>query len=287
MKRINLLLLGFLVILVVSCQKEIDWGTDAGGPGGGGGGTGNQLVKTVSKSGTDSVVTVYSYNSAGKIMNIKITGKQAGVDVGNEERIYRDAAGVVIRKTQINNMLVAAGIDSTVTTVYSSASPARYSAKVFKLSLLGLDMMDSTVLIYDAAGKVTEEHDYQALPLLGQPYELMLKIKYTYTGGLLTKMDQYDYDASTSTEDLAISTKYTFDARPAALQLDNDAYAISHPDLTSVNNAIKMDISSPSTPAVDRIFTLVYTYGPNNKPATAVHTETPAGTVSNIKFYYQ
>jgi hypothetical protein len=272
-----------LVLGLASCQKEIDWGIN-----GGGGSAGTTLVKTVSKEATDSVVTLYTYDANKRLINVKITGKSQGTDVGNEERIYRNAAGIVTSKTQINAMLAAAGIDSTVTTVYYSTSPARYASKVSGISFFGVSVLDSTVLIYDGAGKVAEEHSYQAIPILFQPYELTLKVKYTYspTGNLL-ETNSYSHDASTGADDLATSIKYTYDSKTAAIKIPNDAYAIGHPDWVSVNNATKVDISSPISPAADRILNFAFTYNSNNRPATGVTTQTPGPIVTNLTYFYQ
>lgn len=282
----NVILFGILSIIFTSCQKEIDWGLNGGSPGGGT--SGNLLVKTVSKETVDSVVTVYTYNASKKLINIKITGKSQGTDVGNEERIYRNAAGIIISKTQINAQLVLAGIDSAVTKIYYNTTNSRYTAKVSGLTMFGITVSDSTALVYDAAGKVTEEHTYQAIPILSQPYEMSLKIKYTYdAAGNITKAETYSHDPLTGTDDLAITSTYTYDSKTAANKLTNEAYAIGHADWVAANNATKIEIRSPVAPAADRTITTTYNYNTANRPATGVSTMTPGPIVSNLTFYYQ
>ena len=283
MRKNNFALLLLLVFVFASCQKEIDWGINNGG-----GTSGTTLVKTVSKEAVDSAVTVYSYDANKRLINVKITGKSQGTDVGNEERIYRNAAGVITSMTQINNMLLAAGIDSTVTRINSSTSPDRYASKVSSLSLFGFSVMDSIVLVYNAAGKVVQEDTYQAIPFLSQPYELTLKVKYIYdAGGNISQTDTYSHDAATGVDDLASTIKYTFDSKTAAITLNNDAFAIGHPDWISLNNASKIEITSPTTPAANRTLNIIYTYNSNSRPKTGVNTQTPGPIVSNLTYYYQ
>ena len=79
-------------MFLVSCQKEIDWAT-GNGTGGGSSTTGDLLVKTESKSGSETVTTLYTYNTNKKLINEKITGLSQGINVGNEFRYYRNAVG--------------------------------------------------------------------------------------------------------------------------------------------------------------------------------------------------
>src|SRR6185295_2855120 len=111
-------------IILFSCQKEVSFGNGSGSGGGtgGGGSTGNTLVKTVAKTGTDSVVTTYSYNASKKLINQTIVGMQQGTDLGNEYRYYRNASGIITSYTQINPNLVVVGIDSVTTIVHYDAA---------------------------------------------------------------------------------------------------------------------------------------------------------------------
>jgi YD repeat-containing protein len=187
MKR-SLLFLPILAIILYSCQKEIDFGT--GGSGGGGTTTGNRLVKTVSKTTSDSVITIYTYNGAGKLINVKTTGMSGGIDVSNEFKYYRNSSGIITRTVQINPNLVLVGIDSVITTVHYNTSTAKYTSDVFSLSLFGFSVDDSSAHVYDASGKLIRTDEYQAIPALGQPYELTLKSMYTYDAAGNVKQEQ-------------------------------------------------------------------------------------------------
>lgn len=285
MKRILFILFSSISLLLISCQKEIDWGT-----GGGGGGTssGNLLVKTVAKEGTDSTVTVYTYNSNQKLLNEKITGRSQGFDVSNEFRYYRNASGIITHYVQINPNFVIVGIDSVTTYVNYDAASSRYTSYVSELALMGFAVRDSIAIIYNAGGKVTQTEQYQKIPLLGGDYEISLRVKYTYdAGGNMLQQDFYSVDPATMTEDLISNIKYTFDVKPAAISFDNEAYTIGKPDLISVNNATKVEFIDLGTPSNGFIQSNVYTYNTNNKPGSAVSTRTPGPVVNNVTYYYQ
>ena len=281
--RIAVILLAFSSILY-SCQKEIDFAN--GNTGGGGSTSGTLLVKTVSKSGSDSVVTVYTYDGNKRIMNEKSVGMTQGFNAGNEFRYYRNAAGIITHYVQINANLVTSGIDSVTTIVHYNSASARYSSTVSEISFAGFSVLDSTVFIYDANGKVIESDLYLGIPFVGG-YDLSDKFKYTYAGnGNITKYDTYDL--TSGTEDLIATTKYTYDAKTSALSLPNtEAFAIGFPDQVAVNNATKVEILDLTNPSNNYTIDMTFAYNSNNRPATGVSTQTPGSIVNNLTYYYQ
>lgn len=284
-KKSPLLLLIITILFLVSCQKEINWSTN------GGSGTispGNLLVKSVAKNGPESVVTDYTYNTNKKIVNEKITGISQGINAGNEVRYYRNASGIIIRYVQINPNLVAAGIDSVTTYVNYNAASSRYISYVSEFGLFGFTVRDSTAIIYNAGGKVSQAEQYQKVPFLGTGYEISLRVKYMYDAkGNMTQQDFYSVDPVSMAEDPVSTIKYTFDTRLAAIKFDNEAYAIGKPDYISVNNPTKFEFIDINTPSNGFAINNIYTYNGNNKPATAVSTRTPGAVVNNITFFYQ
>lgn len=281
MKKNCLLFLLSGMIVFTGCQKEIDWGLSASSGG-------DLLVKTVSKNGTDSVVTAYTYNSSKKLINEKMTGMSQGIDAGNEYRYYRNGSGIITHYVQINPNLVLAGIDSVVTYVNYDASSSRYTSSVSELSLLGFTVRDSAAIVYSSNGKVGQLDQYQKIVLLGGGYEISARIKYIYdASGNMIRQDFYSVDPVTLAEDLFSTIQYTFDTHPSAIRLDNEGFAIGKPDLTSLNNAASVDFTDASDPTNNFTISNVYTYNPSNKPATAVSTRTPGTIVNNITYYYQ
>ena len=282
--RKNLILFAALAVTLTSCQKEVDFNL-GGGSGGGGSTSGNRLVKSVSKTATDSVITIYTYNSAGKIINVKSTGMDGGQDAGNEYRYYRNGSGIITRTVQINPNLVVAGIDSVITTVHYTGS--RYTSDVSSLSLFGITINDSTVHVYDASGKVIRDEEYQEFVGVS-PYELTLKTVFTYdAAGNVKQMDFFSHDAATNSDDLIATMKYTFDSKAAAVNYGQDAIGMGQADLVSVNNPTKAEFIDVSDPVNNFTFDFAFNYNSSNKPVTGTQTQTPGGNVKNLSFFYQ
>lgn len=294
MKKVLVVLPIAISAVLLSCQKEVDFdnGSGASGGGGGGGTTGNKLVRTVSKNGSDSAVTTYTYNANKKLINQKITGMMQGIDVSNEFRYYRNASGIITHYTQINPNLILVGIDSVVTKVHYNTGASRYTSSVTELSLLGFSVKDSTVLVYDGTGKVIRSDVYQSIPLLGG-YDLSVKINYAYTGANVTQLDMVSHDPVSGTDDPISNVKYTYDTKTSALNVSEmftslaEAFVINHGDWISANNATKVEIIDVTDPANNQSSTVTYTYNSNNRPVTGVNTRMPGGIVDNLSFYYQ
>jgi len=287
--RIIIALFTLASVFLFSCQKEVDYANgnnNSGGGGGGGGGTqGTTLVKTVSKNGTDSVVTVYTYNANKKLINEKITGKSQGIDVSNEYKYYRNASGIITRYVQINATLAAQGIDSVTTMVNYNSSSSRYTSTVSLITYSGFTVLDSTVFVYDGSGKVTESDLYLGIPLLGS-YDLAVKFKYVYAAN--GNISQYDiYDLTSGTEEHVATTKNTFDTKTSPIIFNNEAFAIGHPDWVSVNNATKVELLDLTDPTNNYTMAITYTYNGTNRPATSVNTTMPGSIVDNVTYYYQ
>jgi hypothetical protein len=292
MKKI-LFLFPLAAIVLFSCEKEIDF-INAGGSGGEGSTSGNTLVKTVSKTGTDSIVTIYTYNAAKKLVNEKMTGMSGTFNAANEVRYYRNASGVLTHFVQINPNLVMAGIDSVTTYVHYNTSTSRYTSTVAELSLFGFSVLDSTALVYDAGGKVIRTDLYQSLPLITPGYELSAKTQYTHAAnGNITQLDLSTHDPATGTDDPVSTIKYIFDTKTSALNAAamfstlNEVFAIGHGDWISVNNATKIEIIDIATPANNQSSTVTYTYNSSNRPVAGVNTRSPGGIIDNLSFYYQ
>jgi hypothetical protein len=274
MKKIVLAII-IASITLSSCQKEIDWGW---------GNNSEKLVKVVQKSGADSTVITYSYNSNQKLTREITLGVSAGTSFDNDFRIARNGSGIIDSTIQKSSAFVVAGIDSIVTHYHYSAN--RYTSAVFKLSLFGFDVTDSAVYSYDGSGKIiSEEHFQQLSPL---PYLKSLKVDYTYSAnGNISSVKQSSYDITTSAYVPAVTLNYTYDTKVNPLIMSTEGIVLNRNSLFGANNATKSDYIDIVDPTQNFTDDLVYIYNTNNKPATAIDTQTPAGTVSNITYYYQ
>jgi hypothetical protein len=266
-----------IAILFTSCQKEIDWGL--------GGGSDALLIKTVQKTGADSVTTTYSYDASKRLTLEKIVGMSGGINVGNELKIVRDGSGVITKTIQKSDVLIAAGIDSVIRRFNYNSSNGRYTSALFDLTVSGFSITDSSAFQYDASGNISTELHYQKLDPL--PYILSFKQEYIYAGNNLVSTKQYSFDPLTMTYDLIATINFTYDNKSAALKTGIEAIVITRPGYYGNNNATKNEFIDATDPANNFTDSLVYTYNASKKPLTAVSTKTPPGTISNITYYYQ
>jgi hypothetical protein len=296
MKRAALILLSACSVLIISCQKEAGFAADVnnGNGSGGGGSTGDLLVRSESNSGQDSTKSFYTYDNNKRIINYKVTGTSQGQNVGNEFRYYRNSTGIVTKYTQVSALLVQAGLDSVTTKLLYNTSTSRYTAAVSETSFFGFTFTDSTVFVYDAAGKIIGKDVYQGSPSLNFPMELLSKEKVFYTSnGNVSKVESYEYDASSNTSNLLISYDYTYDTKVNAFPYTtictslNEAIALDIADFAAKNNIIKTIIDDVNNPAGAITLTLEYTYNNANRPITGKFTQLPDNIIYNAKLFYQ
>jgi YD repeat-containing protein len=284
MKRILISLSILSLLFLLSCQKES--GFSDTGSGGNSNGSGTRLVKVVQKQGTDSVVIEYSYDASGRLTQEKITGKSAGIDVSNTFKIIRNSSGIITQTIQTNAQFQQSGITDVTTNYHYNTSTSRYTSSVFSLSLFGFTSSDSTLYTYDASGKIIKADLYQKIT--GLPYELSFKVEYAYSSaGNLNLIKESSYDPGTSSFDLVASIAYTFDTKVNSLKLGTEGVVLLRAASYGPNNATKSELTDPSDPTNNQTSSIVYTYNSNNMPATATMSDTPGGTISNIKYYYQ
>ena len=285
----SILLLCAGIGLLVGCQKEPNVDISGGGNGGGGNGGGTTaelLVKAISVTGSDSVVVNYGYDGAKRLILEKIVGISQGADVGNEQHIIRDASGIITKLVQKNAAFQQVGLDSIISVVYYDAGTSRYTSRVQQINYLGFSFNDSSVFIYDAAGKVTQQDEYQSDPLGSGSYIQAFKTEYIYsTSGNLDKFKQYDL--SSGSPNLLATYVYVHDGKLNPLRLNNETFVIGKPELISTNNVVSFQLIDQITPANSFTTTTTFTYNNNNKPSTGVSTQTPGNIVSNSVYYYQ
>lgn len=282
----KLLLAAAIILALISCQKEIDWGT-----GGGTTTTAQRLVMIKSKTGTDTTQIVYTYDASGRITREKTTGMGNGVNLDNELTINRNSAGIITTTVQKAAALITAGIDSVVTRYNYNSSTSRYTSSVFGLSIMGFAVMDSAVYTYDASGKITkDEHYLQATGLpIPVPPVLVARNTYNYSadGKNLLSVSTDAAIPPATTLSPATAQTYTMDTKVNPLIILNEGVLLLRPGLYSANNSTKAVVTNTADPTQD--FTMDYTfkYNSSNKPDSAYGTRTPGGAVTATKYYYQ
>ncbi len=281
MKKITAGLLSLLVILFVSCQKEIDWGL------GGGSAADKLLVKIKSKTGVDSSVILYSYNTARQLIGENITGMSGTTNLDNDLKIFRNNSGIILKTVQVSATLVAAGVDSVVTIYNYNATTSQYKSSVFTITILGFSVADSAAYTYDASGKITGDEHYLKTGFL--PPLLSLKNQYSYSAdGLnLTGLQQLASLVPGDPLTPVSAQTFTYDNKKNPLIIKNEAVLLGRTGFFNANNGIKIMLTSTISPANDFTMDYVYKYNSSGQPDSSYATRTPGGSVTASKYFYQ
>jgi len=274
MKANMLLLLVSVILILSSCQKEVD-SVNANG------GTPPEVVlqKLVSRSGADSSILEFGYNSSGKLMTLNTTDVTSGTTSLTRERVERNSQGIIQKLIIKDDVYQQAGLDSVVTTMEYTGG--RYVSKITIIDLGVVVFRDSVALYYDTGGKVMTEKIYDDLGT--GSYEEDAKIDYTYTGNNIATIKQYSYDGSAYS--LVATYSYDeYDNKLSPLNIGFDAFVFDAPAMFSANNPTK---SSTADLGSSQSFTTTYTYNAANKPLTATSTIQPGGSTATATYYYQ
>jgi hypothetical protein len=279
MKRFFIILTGLGSLFLFSCQKEV---TDTNMNGGGGGGsvTGTLLVKMVVKSGSDSSVAEFSYNS-NKITSFKLSGVESGQDLDLRISYVRNTSGIIQKQTINSNNFVTIGIDSIVTIVNYDDANNRYKNAVSVFSFFGMPTRDSIVFQYDGAGRLASEIDYTDV---GFGYQPATKTEYSYIVNNLLSEKIYYYDEANSNYDLIETYTYEYDSQINPLQFVSDAPILNLNPFFSANNIIKTTLASID-PADNYVSTETFTYNSSNRPSTS--TSITGTETTTTTYYYQ
>jgi hypothetical protein len=271
-----LLLLIVVSSILFSCEKEVD---SVNGGGGNSGATDLSLQKLVSRSGSDSSTLEFGYNSSKKLTTLNTIDVTGGTTSVTNERVERDAQGIIQKLIIKDDQYQQAGIDSVITMIgYSSG---RYISKVTTIDLGIVVFRDSVELIYDAAGKVITEKIFDDLATGN--YEENAKIDYTYSSENIATVKQYSYDGSTYSLEFIYSYD-EYDNKVSPMNIGFEAFVFDSPAMYSVNNPTKSSIADSGS---SQTFTTSYTYNSANKPLTASSTIQPGNSTATATYYYQ
>jgi len=282
----QLLILSSVIVILASCQKEVDF--DPGGGGGGGGGTTNQkLVRIGTRSGADTTTTDYGYNTAGKLIRQYTAGNVQGTAFFFETKLNRNGSGIITSVVLKSDQFAALGVDSIVTVVKYNSGTSKYTGTITALTIFGFDLKDSAVFTYDGSGKIIQEESFSADPITGI-YQKASKDVYTYlASGNVGNEKYYEWNDITLGYDLSEEYTDEYDAKVSPLQLGVEAIFIGDLVLGATNNLTKSIYVDATDPSNNETTSLTYTYNTANKPATAISTVTPGSAVTNVTYTYQ
>jgi hypothetical protein len=177
-------------------------------------------------------------------------------------------------------------VDSVVTVYHYSGG--KYTSAVFSLTIFSLTVKDSAVYTYDGSGKVTRDEHHQVIT--GFPSIIGLRNDYTYTGaGNLTMLKQSAFDPTTMALEPVSQLDYVYDNKtnPLVLKDKSEAIVILRSTSISSNNVLSSTFNDLTDPTNNFTIANVFTYNSSGKPLTAVSTQNPGATVSNVTYYYQ
>lgn len=263
--------------ILLSCQKEIDWGTTA---------SDQLLVKVIAKSGvSDSVVTIYSYNAQRKLIREQAVTVAAGLPpVQTELTINRDASGVITSSVQKSPDLAAAGIDSLVTRYNYSNS--KYTAGIFSLTAMGFSFTDSAVYTYDANNRIISDQHFLKTALFPLTIPI-LKNDYSYSadGKNVIQQDQSAPAAPGGPLAPVSAQTYTHDAKINPLVLLQEAIILNRTNWFNASNVLISRLTNTLDPTQNQTIDNTYRYNTANKPDSLFSIQ--GGLLTTSKFYYQ
>jgi len=282
MKKLTGLLI-VAVSLLAAVHKEIGWGM-----GGGVAVPDKFLVKISSKTRTDSTIITYAYNTAKQLIRETTIGISGTTSLDNDLKIYRNSAGIIERTVQVSTALITNGVDSLVIRYNYNAALMRYSSSVFNVTVMGTNVTDSVVYVYDASGKISSDEHYLKASILPLPV-LSLRNQYTYSadGFNLTGAQQFASTAPGGPLSLQASQSYTYDTKKNPLVIKQEAILLTRPGLFNAQNLLSTVITNPSDPTADFAMDYVYRYNLAGKPDSSYATRTPGGAVTASKYFYQ
>ena len=265
-----------LSIALFSCQKEVDdIFSNTGGTA-----AGTRLIKTVEKMGADSVVTVFEYNSSGKISKAGIVSVEAGQAYYYTVAYVRNSAGIIEKQILESSELASLGIDSVISLVRFDAATNRYLNSVTDFSSLGFPIMDSIAFQHDGSGRVISEIDYNDV---GLGYIEIWKKEYTYNGNNLATEKYYSFDLTSGEFILEETSSYEYDTKVNPLHFSSDAPILNLYPFYSANNLTRFTYVGVD-PSDNFTSTTTYTYNSANRPLTDVTTS--GSEVSTTTYYY-
>lgn len=296
MKKL-LTVLPALVVLLFSCQKELsfDTPTDTGTGGAGTGTTGELLVKVVAVTGTETMTTLYTYDSQKRLETTTMDGTSAGMTIHDYTKLERDAAGRISRilqKTDQNGF----SSDTAVNRIhYPNTTALEYDYSVNTIGAAGFSTLDSAVYTY-AGGKVISALHYLSTPLLGTTPVQSSKYEFSYDGsGRVSVLKISATLSPTGGGSLTPIANETFTYGTSANYLwatNNSAQNLLITGFPNTVNSLvnKIQVDDLTDPSHSFTITSSYVMGADGKPTKATMTTTggaQANQVTNYTFYYQ
>ena len=261
MRRILYFLSGMLLLL--SCNKDNSLEN------------GQRLIqKIVTRSGTDSTVIEYSFDSRSRFAQEKTT---SGTDVTTIS-LVRDASGRATRMVQSANGTPPLTLVTDYT--YLNATDFKLRNGLLKTDLNGLAITDSIAYTYTTRVSKTT-HYFSGV---GIPGIVAYYLEYTYDArGNMTQAKVYQASGLNQFT-VAATLSYEYDNNPSPVYFKDDAL-IENLDtqFLSPNNVTKVSLVA-ADPTDNFTATTVYEYRSDGRPSKATRTVAGVSFVSDYTY---
>jgi hypothetical protein len=270
------------MLLLFSCEKERSFDPNSNNAGGNVGS--GLLDRTVTKFGTDSITTSYDYDGQKRLILYKSGGSFLGTFAEVQLKFVRNAQGIIQKSILKTDFFASMGIDSILRIVHYDVSKARYTSMAAAYFDGSDDVQDSTVFIYNTAGKITGIEYFSDYGT--GTYDRDGKTEYTYdASGNVTKEKNYGYNAGAY--EAYDESVYEFDNKTNPIFLGNEGFVLGDIITFSPNNQTKKTYTDFTDPSANAVATSVYTYNTNNKPATAAQNDQSFPVPFSTTYYYK
>jgi YD repeat-containing protein len=260
---------GIMLMFFASCKKE-DSNEAAATP---------LLDRVVTRFGSDSTVTTYSYNSAGKI-----TGESSRETDGSNSSLTfeRDSQG---RISRITSRLTAPGTAAeTDVTDYIYLGPAdvkvRNGLNLFNSGTV--QVRDSIAFTYSGNRVTRTDHFYSAS---GIPPVNVIRYEFQYDArGNMTQVRLSQVTSLTGPLQVSGTLNLSYDDKTNPLYTTDDALVeLVTTQYVSPGNVTRLNFVAPD-PADNFNATITYEYGTDGRPTKATLTESGSSTVSTYTY---
>lgn len=286
MKNVLTATLIVLSVGLFSCQKEVDDIFSNNGNTGGNGNTSGLLVKVIAVTGTDTLTTLYTYDSQKRMETNTMDGLSNGIQMHSYKKYIRDASSRIYMIQQVieENGIVS---DTTLETVHYPGTGMEFDYTINTISMMGFSVIDSTRYTY-ASGRMTNMTSYLSSPLLGSVL-MTTKTDFSYDASEnITFLKMYS-DIGTGTMMPIMNQTYTYGNTINATWLSTNGaqnYLLSGTPGTGNKAFVRAQMDDLTDPSNSFVMTATYSLGAGNKPLSATITSTP-GSVTKYTFFYQ
>ena len=280
MRKHGVGILAVLTLIIVSCQKEIDWGTGNNGT------NGDLLTKVlqITTATSDTNTITFQWDANKRLTEYKSTGKVNGTVTDILDRINRLSDGKV-KNIIYKSSLTAGFLDSVIYTFYYTGSQLSYVIDT-QFTIIG-QLRDSMAFSYNAASKISLKDSY--IDIFGfLTHATRETYKYDANGNLVAD-SIFSPDGAGGFDLVAVSSN-TFNSHKNSVVLGEESYVVIGASNVSKNFPVTSitDASAGGGTSYTGTFSQIQ-YNSFDRPSQGSLAVTPQPPGYNMKlfFFYQ